>query len=365
MLIERGHVPATLAALLPDGEIHFWNRLRSKLPPWPRCPADRSMGYLAFRSWDALSCADEVVSSFRPDIVIAHGPPPLRAAQIFCDMGVPTLVYFHGVDLEKQHLPKSDLASYIANSSFTSDRIFRQRGISPVVIPPITRLSNYICQRQPSAITLVNPIPAKGVDTAIAIAKARPDISFLFVKAWQSLYQEENRRIDQLSSQVSNIRVLDPVRDMRSVYRHTKILLMPSVCEETWGRTAVEAQTSGIPVVARSIGGLPESVGSGGVLIPQDAPISEWINAISRLWDSEVEYLTASRSALANAKVIEDRIGKAFDRLLEICEHHVRTCGGQMSRLDAGRLSGPGRQHVPHEAQGEFLGPVRSPKSHP
>ena len=54
--------------------------------------------------------------------------------------------------------------------------------------------------------------------------------------------------------------------DMRSVYRDTKVLLVPSQWLETWGRVATEAQFSGIPVLASRSGALPEAVGPGGIL---------------------------------------------------------------------------------------------------
>src|SRR5262249_21620774 len=57
--------------------------------------------------------------------------------------------------------------------------------------------------------------------------------------------------------------------DMRTVYCDTRILLVPSQWEdETWGRVVSEAQLSGIPVITSDRGGLPESVGPGGIVLP-------------------------------------------------------------------------------------------------
>jgi glycosyltransferase involved in cell wall biosynthesis len=79
---------------------------------------------------------------------------------------------------------------------------------------------------------------------------------------------------------------------MRAIYARTRILLMPSVREETWGRVVTEAQASGIPALARAMAALPESVGPAGVLVPADAPVQTWVQALRRLWDEPVSYET-------------------------------------------------------------------------
>ena len=323
MLKARGHPTAVLSALLPGDSIHLWNRVKSKLPPRSPCPADRVLGYPTYRGWGIKTCAQQAVRNFKPDIVIVHGPPPIDAARIFCDLGIPTLVYFHGFDLEGAAPIESSLVTYIANSRFTASKIYDDYGISCPVIPPLTRLSMYRCVRLPRTVTMVNPVPAKGVDTAIAIATARPDIQFLFVKAWQSLVTAENAAVARLVETLPNVTLSEAVSDMRRIFRQTKILLMPSRCQETWGRTAGEAQISGIPVIARRVGGLPESVGDGGVLLSPEAPDSDWVDTVSALWDSTPVYEDASRRAGANAARLETDFAEAFEHLVGLCEGHI------------------------------------------
>ena len=63
---------------------------------------------------------------------------------------------------------------------------------------------------------------------------------------------------------------------MAREYAQARILLVPSVWEEAWGRVVTEAQLSGIPVLASAIGGLPESVGPGGILVPPGSDVEVW-----------------------------------------------------------------------------------------
>ena len=71
-------------------------------------------------------------------------------------------------------------------------------------------------------------------------------------------------------------------------YRHFDVLAVPSVPMPGWleqfGRVVVEAQASGIPVVASASGALPDVVGGDGLLVPPgDAPALH--AALARLLD--------------------------------------------------------------------------------
>jgi glycosyltransferase involved in cell wall biosynthesis len=99
-----------------------------------------------------------------------------------------------------------------------------------------------------------------------------------------------------------NVTLRRSTPDMRSIYRDTKILIMPSLVEETFGRVAVEAQASGIPVLTRDIGALAWTVGDGGIVIPSQAPHSEWEEALRRLLSDNAFYSILSKSAYQNAR---------------------------------------------------------------
>jgi glycosyltransferase involved in cell wall biosynthesis len=77
-------------------------------------------------------------------------------------------------------------------------------------------------------------------------------------------------------------------QDMPSVYQRVDALAVPSVPTSGWveqfGRVVVEAQASGVPVVASASGALPDVVGADGILVPPgDAPALR--DALARLLD--------------------------------------------------------------------------------
>src|SRR5690606_8931945 len=119
---------------------------------------------------------------------------------------------------------------------------------------------------------------------AFGLAERRPDIPFLFVEAWR-LSPDVRRAFRDRAARLPNVEWSERVSDMRTVYRRARIALVPSAWEEAWGRIVTEAQVSGIPVLASDRGGLPESVGPGGLLVDAEAPLEAWADALTRLWD--------------------------------------------------------------------------------
>lgn len=97
-----------------------------------------------------------------------------------------------------------------------------------------------------------------------------------------------------------NVTLVPRTTDMAAIYARARILLVPSQWEEAFSRVVVEAQFSGIPALANQIGGLPEAVGNGGLLLPADAPPRHWAAALRRIWDDPAEHARLSRTARAH-----------------------------------------------------------------
>jgi glycosyltransferase involved in cell wall biosynthesis len=166
---------------------------------------------------------------------------------------------------------------------------------------------------------MINPHPLKGVDLAIQLAERCPDIPFCFVQSWP-LDLKYHASLRQRIAELPNVTLRPNTADMRSVYGDARVILMPSQCEEAWGRVASEAHFSGIPVLASKVGGLPESVGPGGVLVDKDAPVQCWESHLKRLWSDEAFYQVVSAAALAYAERqdlnIDVQLGK-FTRVVQ------------------------------------------------
>ena len=67
----------------------------------------------------------------------------------------------------------------------------------------------------------------------------------------------------------------------QQLYREASLLVLPSLAEG-FGITALEAMTTGVPVVASNRGALPEVVGDAGILVDPEN-VSDLSNALERV----------------------------------------------------------------------------------
>lgn len=119
-------------------------------------------------------------------------------------------------------------------------------------------------------ITLVNPSQIKGISIFLELAKLHPDWNFAAVPTWATSSE------DLLSmSRQANIRILKPSRCIAEIFKQTKVLLVPSLWDESFGMIVVEAMLHGIPVLASNVGGLPEAKLGTDFLLPVN-PISNF-----------------------------------------------------------------------------------------
>ncbi|GGW80917.1 glycosyl transferase family 1 [Streptomyces griseoloalbus] len=165
---------------------------------------------------------------------------------------------------------------------------------SLVVRPPV--FADEYATRPGKAITLINCNEAKGGKVFAALARRMPDQQFLAVKG---AYGE------QILPDLPNVEVVEHVdgADMReTVYGRTKVLLMPS-SYESWGRAAVEALASGIPVVAHPTPGLCESLGEAGVFV--DRSDVDGYEAVLRKLLTPAEHRLASKRARARSAELD------------------------------------------------------------
>ncbi len=179
--------------------------------------------------------------------------------------------------------PRSPIPAYCASI------VKKLINLDPLVIPPLVDRSAYALKSTRRYVTMVNPRRIKGGQIAFDLAKACPDIPFVFVEAWNTTDPFVRGLCDAVRA-LPNVTWRKPTLDMNSIYAGTRILLVPSQWEETWGRVVTEAHASGIPVLARAYAALPESVGPGGVLVGADAPIEDWVKALRAMWDDHAYY---------------------------------------------------------------------------
>ena len=183
---------------------------------------------------------------------------------------------------------------------------------------------------------MINPNRVKGIDTLFEIARRLPSEKFLLVESWK-LNDADLANLQTQLAQVPNVRFVRRVSDMRSIYGETKLLLVPSVWEEGFGMVAIEAQSCAIPVIASARGGLPESVGEGGILISDYGNAGAWVEAIGRVLGDAAIYREWSDRARRHAGAEDFVPTQLARRFLEVCSAPVPRRAAHARVLNATR----------------------------
>ncbi|MFD7908037.1 glycosyltransferase family 4 protein [Kitasatospora sp. NPDC059747] len=232
----------------------------------------------------------------RADVLLSHFENVPIVAGLARARRIPVVVICHDNFATSFHnAAGADLVVYNSEWIRRDGEIFYARypaeflpGRTVVVRPPVVA-EDYRTEPGDRA-TLVNLNSDKGGELFWQIAAWTPEWRFLGVRG---AYGQQIMPPPRLP----NCEVVDgvPGSEMRThVYARSRVMLMPSLYE-SWGRVAVEAFASGIPVIAHPTPGLVESLGDAGIFAYRD-DVNAWIHALMALKDPK-HWARASRRA--------------------------------------------------------------------
>lgn len=279
------------------------------------------LGYRVYRTPMMTRDLPLVLKQTRPDIAIFQVAEQFDLGLLLAQHGVPTILHIRGAETQGNRLPFVP-AAVIANSHFTAKIFEQQFGAPATVIYNIIDENAYRVKSTGDRVVLINPVKKKGLDIALALARSNSDIPFLFVEGWpqsKSSLSKLKCTLDQLP----NVEFLSRQHDMRTVYRRARVLLVPSQWAEAWGRVISEAQFSGIPVLASNCGGIPEALGSGGLLLPP-TDLDAWHSALRQIWDDPEYWMVLSTNALRNSSRADLNVENIIDNLLDVLHRAAR-----------------------------------------
>jgi glycosyltransferase involved in cell wall biosynthesis len=108
--------------------------------------------------------------------------------------------------------------------------------------------------------------------------------------------------------------------DVHTYFSAFSMLGFPSLATETFGRVSIEAQAAGVPVLASTLGGIPETLADGisGRLLPP-GDIDAWREAILDLCDPAVrEPMSVAAQVFIASRFSTAVIAEDFNRLLDL-----------------------------------------------
>jgi glycosyltransferase involved in cell wall biosynthesis len=317
-LARMGHQSAVMCGIGKRDTIWLRNRIVGRLTG-RQFPSERYRGTLVYRGYHHSRGLPEVVNDFAPDaLVIASGSEESLELVAQCaDTGIPSFYYFHNLALVRRLGDGRRLSglTFLANSKYTAEKVKDLLDVDAAVVPPFVDAAAYRTTTSRRHVTMVNPRKVKGGHTALDIAAACPDIPFVFVEAWGTGDDFVAKlRVD--SRRLANVTWHESTINMRAIYATTRVLLVPSEWEETWGRVVTEGHACGIPALASAIAGLPESVGPGGVLVTPGSAIESWVAALRSMWDDPAYYEELCRRSREFSDRAEARPVERAERFL-------------------------------------------------
>ena len=287
-----------------------WQALRCRRKP-SFSMVDYDLGYPCWRwitnfskeqQW--IEFLDQRLREYRPDVVLGHDQPNCPLLNYAANQGYQSFYFARNLGDIENGAVIPDRLHLIANSPYTAGILGKLTSNKIGVVLPFMKLDRYqVRERQRQYITFINPIPEKGINVAIEIARYLPQERFLFVKGQWSVYSKKTlEAFVKAAYSLPNVEVWEHQEDMRHVYSMTNILLVPSQFTETFGRVIVEAQVNGIPVVAAKAGGIPYTAGQGGILVEPKDNLPAYLEALRRLRSDENFYAQLSALALENSQ---------------------------------------------------------------
>ncbi|MCL4203359.1 MAG: glycosyltransferase [Pirellulaceae bacterium] len=280
-----------------------------------------------------LALLDGTFEEFRPDVLLTYGAHPLvrevlrRARR----RGVSTVFTVRNYGYEDRRWFEH-VDHVLTNSPFLTRYYERAIGLrsTPIESPIAWSEADAGLAFQPAGpagkpvlpgagLTFVNPSLHKGAALFARLADMlgtrRPDIPISVVQsAADGAVLGRFPEVDL--SRYSQIAFRPATAKPAEFLARTKLLLVPSVFAEPFGRVAVEAMLNGIPPLVSDRGALQETVrGAGCVLpvppwlmpttarLPSPAEVQPWFDAVCRLWDDLLRYARASAAARSAAEL--------------------------------------------------------------
>ncbi len=286
-----------------------------------------------------IGLVNRLLDDLAPDVLIAVNGHPMifEAMRIARRRGITTAFAVRGYGYYE--------ASYFeaVNHVFTCSRfltgVYRDRIglISTPLEPPIDWSTVVAPEASRAFVTFVNPVAHKGLllfaRLADMLGSRRPDIPVLVVQSSQSGGALNNiPGID--FSRYPQIMAAPPVASPADYFALTRLLLVPSIWDEPFGRVAAESMINGIPPLVSNRGALPDVLGGdaaqggGGRVLPIPAwmkpettalptadEIAPWFDAVCALWDDAASYRQLADRA---RRIADDRYSEEVSRRLHV-----------------------------------------------
>jgi glycosyltransferase involved in cell wall biosynthesis len=204
-----------------------------------------------------------------------------------------------------RHVHSNASFCYVA-SPFMANIVKKVQNVDLTVINTISDPSLYKFSKPDNAVyvTVINICGLKGGNILESIVKNTSiEIPFLLVDS-QDVDAPLNQRLKQIlinrnasEKSYKSVYMRGPINDIKHIYQQTRILLVPTLVDETFCRVAYEGMMNHLPILSTKNGNLRYLVDGYADFMTQ-AP-DEWSRKINQIYNDD-EYLQTMRSRAKN-----------------------------------------------------------------
>jgi glycosyltransferase involved in cell wall biosynthesis len=272
-----------------------------------------------------VDLVQERLDQFVPDQVIACNAHPLIYTALLCarERGITTSFGVRGFGYYRRE-SFEHVDHVFTCSRFLTDFYRHKIGLNSTPLePPIDWSTVLAPPDSRQFVTFVHPAPHKGLylfaRLADMLGARRPDIPILVVQSGRSA-GALNSIPDVDFRKYPHIVAAPPTPVPADYFALTRLLLVPSVWPEPFGRVAAEAMINGLPPLVSDRGALPDVIrGTESIEGGQALPIPDWMTAetVSLPTEEEVEPWYRAVCALWDDPRLYDRLGARGRRIAE------------------------------------------------
>ncbi|GHB74198.1 hypothetical protein GCM10010377_75730 [Streptomyces viridiviolaceus] len=226
----------------------------------------------AVRQGRLPAALDAMLRRHAPDLLITAQEGASELVVQARRRGVKVAAWLHSVSSTSLGALHGQPHYALATSRFVASCARAQEETTVVLFyPPFTR-PRPGSPATSDALLMINPVPQKGSALLHELIQQQPRQPFTLVEGWWDTSNE--------FAHYPNVRYVHRTYDMHTLYAQHRLLLVPSVVDDAFPRVIIEAGLHGLPAIGSHVGGIPEAIGSGGVLVPRGASAHHWGQAI-------------------------------------------------------------------------------------
>lgn len=200
----------------------------------------------------------------------------------------------HSINPEYLELINSPYCIFYSVSKFVSECVglLTNKSVHYTAYSGSMKEKNLVKNNNPiknKYVTVINIHYLKGGELILYLLEKLTHIPFLLIRTESGSVELDKyieiSVINRRSQNYAPCLFLNRIDDMKSIYSQTRILLAPSIVDETFCRTVNEAMMNGIPVITSGRGNLKYLVGNAGIIIDPFKK-GDWAKTIADLYNN-------------------------------------------------------------------------------